>query len=131
MSNEHVETFGRLLMKCARDDTLAGLRRVLAGTMRDRFSQWLHERAQQLGQKARDLLLVFADAAVDKCLFNLMCMIEDHADVLTLMVKSGDETVELRRVSDGLQGDSFSWIRAFSEYESPMLKHLDGEGPQE
>ena len=118
-----LEHFGRVLMAEVRDATIEKYEMIADGTLKSARASELREKlaafSNEQGVVARELVV----SAVDDAIHNLLWMLEQNADEISLMCDAPDAAAKesVSDLSDGLCGELYGedgWIARFSAYET-------------
>lgn len=119
MNNEHLDHFGRILIKNVRDEAIEHWDKILMGKMKGQESQKIHQNIiNDFNKEQIELLQNLLPQVVDTTLHYLLWTIEQDESI---KVSIGlDQGPPLEHISDGLPGELYSedgWICRFSGRE--------------
>lgn len=118
-SREVLEETGRNIMAFVRDDALAQLEQLLAGTLKPPEYQSLSRRLSSLSAKDLATLREVAVRMVDTTVHNFLWLLEGENGLELARRAPGGTIVNLTEESDGLAGELYSadgWIAKYSKY---------------
>lgn len=112
----HLEFFGRNLMNMVRDRTIYEFDSTCSGdTMAtDLISKFTQDEIQAI----RKIVI----ESIDTTIFNVLTMLQDNEDVMSMNITFTHETKDIVKMSDGLGGElfgEFGWFNKYSEYGEP------------
>ena len=117
MSQEALNTFGRIAMKEMRDAAITDWRMTLDGRMKDQESIDIRNRLENLSEECQQLVHELIPKVVDTTMHHMMWTFERHEDIdLGVQLPTG-YVKSLRDESDGLAGELYGgsgWIARFS-----------------
>jgi hypothetical protein len=112
-----LDAFGRYLIERSYEPGLASAKGVLDGRWRDTNSQNLHRRVQGLTIDQRQAVLDLIKQALVSCLHDLLQGVSHDRDRVRMLFDDHD----VGDISDGLQGDLFAWLQAYSGDPPPPV----------
>jgi len=118
MNNEHLDYFGRILIKNVRDEAIEHWDNILTGKMKGQESQKIHQDIiNNINKEQIELLQNLLPQVVDTTLHYLLWTIEQEVSIKLSIHLDQSPPLELRNISDGLPGELYSedgWICRFS-----------------
>ena len=107
--NESVKKFGELFTNYVMNSTKKEIDSYISGKCTAPDAIKLCEELNSFNPAQIETLKKFIFETITSCMFNTMIMINENDDI-HLTVEHNDENIEIKEVSDGLEGDMWFWI---------------------
>lgn len=121
MTNKDLlDSFGKLLMSEVRDEAIEKYEMIAQGKIRSKSAQDLNSKLSKLDDEQLSLVREAVVSSVDDVLHNLLWMIEQSDDQITLTCNDENNAVNIHTISDGLSGEMYAedgWIAKYSRYK--------------
>ncbi|MCF7360839.1 hypothetical protein L3V23_01845 [Vibrio sp. A1-b2] len=121
MTNKDLlDSFGKLLMSEVRDEAIEKYEMIAQGKIRSKSAQDLNSKLSKLDDEQLSLVREVVVSSVDDVLHNLLWMIEQSGDQITLTCNDENNAVNIHTISDGLSGEMYTedgWIAKYSRYK--------------
>ena len=114
--NTLMEYFGHLLIKAGRDKTIANFDKLLQSGKDDKVMGGKYKpMLDTLDDMQMVQLRSLAIWLVDTTLHNVMFMFEETDNIRISVEHNNVEIKDIRKASDGLHGDIYSWAEEYSK----------------
>lgn len=121
MTNKDLlDSFGKLLMSEVRDEAIEKYEMIAQGKIRSKSAQDLNSKLSKLDDEQLSLVREAVVSSIDDVLHNLLWMIEQSDDQITLTCNDENNAVNIHTISDGLSGEMYTedgWIAKYSRYK--------------
>ena len=107
--DEPVKKFGELFTNYVMNSTKEEIDSYISGKCTAPDAIKLREELNSFNPAQIETLKKFIFETITSCMFNTMIMINENDDI-HLTVEHNDENIEIKEVSDGLEGDMWFWI---------------------
>lgn len=115
---QDLDTFGRLLMRDVRDQTISEYDGMASGKINSSSGKKLRALLDQFDQDEKDAIKSIILTQIDGAIHNFLWLIEKGGNSsFPVVLNGGIPPVDLARASDGLTGELYSdvgWIARYS-----------------
>jgi hypothetical protein len=117
MSNNHLDTFGEILIKKVRDGAIQDWESIINGKMKSQRSSEIREKLSSFNDEQIEIIKDLFPMVVDSTLHHLLWTLEQE-DTIELTIEVNQKVSNIRDISDGLAGELYTedgWIMRFSQ----------------
>lgn len=118
--NDKLDKFGELYIDEVYDKSIKIFEMMFDGRMNGMTAQSVRKKMSSFNEEQKGIVLWMISKSVERCVHNMLCMIEEHSD-MNLLYRQED----ISKLSDGLAGELYSedgWISRFSKYADDKNK---------
>jgi hypothetical protein len=113
-----LELFGKKFIESCRDRSIVQLKQSLVQTRNPVIRDYVNEMLPGISDAQKEVIQNFVPYCVDTVLAMVLGMLEENEDI-ELSIISGESRLNIRDISDGLNGELHSdegWIRKYSSF---------------